>query len=135
MYLYAFYVIIFTKMNTREEVFSLYNKLNILLEREYEFLKKADIDGAFSILEEENKIISLIESFPKKKYVLTDKDRENFSRIINICMEKRKRNEAFVKKLKDTLKNDILEMEKNKEAIKSYFNEKIVAPKFIDKRR
>ena len=122
-------------MNTREEVFSLYNKLNILLEREYEFLKKADIDGAFSILEEENKIISLIESFPKKKYVLTDKDRENFSRIINICMEKRKRNEAFVKKLKDTLKNDILEMEKNKEAIKSYFNEKIVAPKFIDKRR
>ncbi len=122
-------------MNTREEVFSLYNKLNILLEREYEFLKKVDIDGAFSILEEENKIISLIESFPKEKYVLTDKDRENLSRIINICMEKRKRNEAFIKKLKDTLKNNILEMKKNKEVIKSYFNEKVVAPKFIDKRR
>ncbi len=120
-------------MGKKEEVFSLYNKLNILLNKEGELLKKGDIEGVSALLEEENEIIINIEKIPKNTYIITNKDREDFAKIIASCMKKREENQKLLSQLKEKLKTTLSEMEKKKKAFKGYFESGVISPKFIDK--
>ncbi len=120
-------------MGKKEEVFSLYNKLNILLSKENELLKKGDIEGVSSLLEKENKIIINIEEIPKDTYITSSKDREDFAKIIALCMKKREENQKLLSQLKEGLKATLSEIEKKKKAFKGYFESGVISPKFIDK--
>ncbi len=120
---------------SKEEVFSLYNKLNILLSKERDALQNGDIEGAFDVLNEENNITKKIESIPKESYILTEKDRKELATLIKVCMKKREYNERLLNSLKESLKEKILKLEEGKKVIKSYYGRGIVSPKFIDKTR
>ncbi len=120
-------------MGKKEEVFSLYNKLNILLSRENELLKKGDIEGVEGLLKEENDIIINIEKIPKSAYITSNKDKEDFVKIIALCMKKREENQHLLSELKEGLQAKLSEIEKKKKAFKGYFESGVISPKFIDK--
>ncbi len=120
-------------MSKKEEVFSLYNKLNILLDKERKALEEEDIERVFSLLEEEDSIIKEIDKIPKKDYIIDKEDRKAFAQIISICFKKREENEKLLEDLKNELMNQINKIEYNKKAVDSYFKKEKIAPKFIDK--
>jgi len=120
-------------MSKKEEVFLLYNKLNILLDKEQKALEREDIEEAFSLLERENDIIQKIDNIPKEDYVTDEKDKKAFIRIISFCLKKREENEKLLENLKKELMENINQIEYSKKAVDSYFRKEKIAPKFIDK--
>lgn len=124
-------------MDKKEELFLLYNKLNIVLNKEHDALEKEDIDTVHKLLIQEREIIQKIDDLTSGKidYIENEEDRDRFIAIISTCMEKRKENEKIIQKIKDTLFGEIVKINNNKRVLNEYFNKKISDSKFIDRIR
>ena len=124
-------------MDKKEELFLLYNKLNIVLNKEHDALEKEDIDTVHKLLIQEREIIQKIDDLTSGKidYIENEEDRDRFIAIISTCIEKRKENEKIMQKIKDTLFGEIVKINNNKRVLNEYFNKKISDSKFIDRIR
>lgn len=122
-------------MDKKEELFLLYNKLNIVLNKEHDALEKEDIDTVHKLLIQEREIIQKIDDLTSGKidYIENEEDRDRFIAIISTCIEKRKENEKIMQKIKDTLFGEIVKINNNKRVLNEYFNKKISDSKFIDR--
>ena len=122
-------------MDKKEELFLLYNELNMVLNKEHDALEKEDIDTVHKLLIQEREIIQKIDDLTSGKidYIENEEDRDRFIAIISTCIEKRKENEKIMQKIKDTLFGEIVKINNNKRVLNEYFNKKISDSKFIDR--